>query len=173
MPNLSQKERTLLEDEKSHEELCIKKYGKYASLAQDQELKNLFTQLEQQERQHLDTINQILGGQVPQMQQGQSQSGGQSSGMNMMGGSQGSSMNMSGQSWKSQPNMGKGAMEADMDLCQDMLATEKYVSSTYDTAIFEFRDKNIRNALNHIQKEEQEHGEAIFKYMNSKGGYQV
>ncbi len=47
----------------------------------------------------------------------------------------------------------------------------KYVSSTYDTAIFEFRDPNIRNVLNHIQKEEQQHGEVIYKYMESKGMY--
>ena len=49
--------------------------------------------------------------------------------------------------------------------------TEKYVSGTYDTSIFEFRDANIRQALNHIQKEEQQHGEDIFNYMQSKGMY--
>ena len=51
--------------------------------------------------------------------------------------------------------------------------TEKYVSGTYDTAIFEFRDTNARDLLNHIQKEEQKHGEAVFQYMQSKGLYQV
>ena len=45
--------------------------------------------------------------------------------------------------------------EGDKLLCQDALSTEKYVSSTYNTSIFEFRDKNIRQVLNHIQKEEQ------------------
>ncbi len=49
--------------------------------------------------------------------------------------------------------------------------TEKYVSSTYDTAIFEQADSNVRQVLNHIQKEEQGHGEGIFKYMQSKGMY--
>jgi spore coat protein CotF len=33
-------------------------------------------------------------------------------------------------------------------------------------------DANIRQALNHIQKEEQQHGEGIFNYMQSKGYYQ-
>ncbi len=61
----------------------------------------------------------------------------------------------------------------DAMLCNDMLMTEKYVSSTYDTAIFECVDTNIRNALNHIQKEEQQHGEGIFNYMQSKGMYNV
>ena len=46
--------------------------------------------------------------------------------------------------------------EHDKMLCSDSLSTEKFVSSTYNTAIFEFRDKNIRQVLNHIQKEEQE-----------------
>jgi spore coat protein CotF len=60
---------------------------------------------------------------------------------------------------------------SDKDLCTEMLMTEKYVSGTYDTAIFEFRDAQVRDILNHIQKEEQKHGEAIFAYMQSKGMY--
>ncbi|WP_215828784.1 spore coat protein [Pelorhabdus rhamnosifermentans] len=31
----------------------------------------------------------------------------------------------------------------------------------------------VRQALNHIQKEEQEHVEGIFNYMNSHGMYNV
>ena len=58
-------------------------------------------------------------------------------------------------------------------MCSDLLMTEKYVSGTYDTTIFEFRDTNVRDVLNHIQKEEQKHGEAIFQYMESKGMYNV
>lgn len=61
--------------------------------------------------------------------------------------------------------------EGDKLLCQDALSTEKYVSSTYNTSIFEFRDTNIRQVLNHIQKEEQEHGEQIYNYMNKHGMY--
>ena len=34
-------------------------------------------------------------------------------------------------------------------------------------------DKNVRQVLNHIQKEEQEHGEKIYNYMASHGMYQV
>ncbi len=70
----------------------------------------------------------------------------------------------------------QGQMQAmfnqnDADLLNDMLMTEKYVSDTYNTAIFEFSDANARQALNHIQKEEQEHGEGIFNYMQSHGMY--
>ncbi len=165
MVNLTQKERTLLEDQKHHEELCIKKYGNYAEQAQDSQLKEMFTKFQQKEQQHYNTINQILNGQMPQMQnQGQSQQ--QQQGMGMQQNQQ-----MQGQ----QMTSGKTGLinQSDIDLCNDMLATEKYISHTYDTAIFEFRDKNIRNILNHIQKEEQEHGEELFKYMQSKGGYNI
>jgi len=43
----------------------------------------------------------------------------------------------------------------------------------YNISIFEFADANVRQALNHIQKEEQQHGEGIFNYMKSHGMYNV
>lgn len=157
--NLSQKERYLLEDQKSHEELCIKKYSNYASQASDSELKTLFTTLASNEQQHYNTIDQILKGQVPPASTWQQSQASQTSQPKP-------TMQASGQ--------GTGLVnQPDMDLCQDMLGTEKYVSSSYNTAIFEFRDHNIRAALNHIQKEEQEHGEKIYNYMAQKGGYSV
>ncbi len=150
---LSQKERNLLEDQKSHEELCIKKYNNYADQAHDPQLKQLFKSLAQKEQEHLNSINQILSGQVPNVQQGGQQQ----------------------QQQFQAPNMGQTGMvnQKDADLCQDMLSTEKYVSQAYDTAIFEFKDANIRKVLNHIQTEEQQHGEQIFNYMQSKGMYTV
>lgn len=152
--NLSQKERLLLEDQKSHEELCVKKYNEYASRAEDPQLKQLFKTYGQEEQQHLDTVNQLLSGQIPNMNQQGQQS------------KQGGQQNQQSQ----QTNINS---QADAMLCSDLIMTEKYVSGTYDTAIFEFRDPQIRDVLNHIQKEEQQHGEGIFKYMESKGMYQV
>ena len=61
----------------------------------------------------------------------------------------------------------------DKDICSDLLMTEKYVSGAYNTTIFEFRNTKVHDVLNHIQKEEQKHGEALFKYMESKGMYNV
>lgn len=159
MLQLTQKERFLLEDQKSQEELCIKKYNNYAEQAQCSQLKQLCKQLAQQEQQHLNTINQILNGQVPNMGQQGGQQGQQQS---QQQGNQSGNMQ----------NMTTGMVnQQDADLCTDLLSTEKYVSGAYDTAIFEFRDPNIRQALNHIQKEEQQHGEQIFNYMQSKGMY--
>jgi spore coat protein CotF len=150
MNNLSQKEIFLLQDQKSHEELCIKKYTNYATQAQDPFLKEMFTRHGNQEQQHLNTINQILNGQVPMTGQQQQQNQGQN------------------QTMPTQNNN-----QQDIDFCLDLLATEKYVSSTYNTSIFEFSNHNIRQALNHIQKEEQEHGEQIFNYLKAVGAYKV
>lgn len=148
MIQLTQKEQMLLKDQKSHEELCIKKYTKSAQEAQDPELKQLFTQLAAEEQEHLNTINQILSGTVPSMNSG--------------GSSQSGTMQFSGN------NMNN---KHDADLCQDLLATEKYISGTYDVTIFECTNTQVRDALNHIQKEEQEHGEKLYNYMNANGMY--
>ena len=150
---LSQKERMLLEDQKKHEELCIEKYSNYANQAKDPQLKQIFTANGQGERTHLDSINQMLSGTIPQMNQ-QNQNSGQAQGNMTL-------------------NQNAGVNISDADLCTDMLMTEKYVSGAYDTTIFEFRDTRVRDVLNHIQKEEQKHGEAIFQYMESKGMYHV
>lgn len=159
MSHLTQKERYLLEDQKSQEELCVKKYNNYAQQTQCPQLKQLCNQIAQQEQQHLNTINQILSGQVPNINQ---QQGGQQQGQqSQQQGSQ--NANIQGQTGMTN--------QQDADLCTDLLSTEKHVSGVYDTAIFEFRDANIRQALNHIQKEEQQHGEQIFNYMQSKGMY--
>jgi spore coat protein CotF len=148
---LSQKERLLLEDQKSHEQICIEKYTNYGNQAKDTQLKQICKANELVERNHLDSINQLLSGKIPDMNQKQNQNSGQTV----------SSTTASG------PSL------SDKDMCSDLLMTEKYVSGTYDTTIFEFRDTGARDVLNHIQKEEQKHGEAIFKYMESKGMYTV
>ncbi|WIV13807.1 spore coat protein [Proteiniborus sp. MB09-C3] len=167
MSQLTQKEKYLLEDQKSQEELCVKKYNNYAQQTQCPQLKQLCQQLAQQEQQHLNTINQILSGQTPSMGQQQGQQQGQKQGQ------QGQQQGQQNSSMQSMSSSGQTGMtnQQDADLCTDLLSTEKYVSGVYNTAIFEFRDPSIRQALNHIQKEEQQHGEQIFNYMQSKGMY--
>lgn len=153
---LNNKERMLLQDEKSHEELCVQKYNDYANKACDSQLKCLFTELAGKEQQHLDSINSMLGGTLPSMNSNTSNQSSSSSTMQ--------SQNASTPSENQSSNY-------DKMLCQDSLSTEKYVSATYNTAIFEFRDPGARQVLNHIQKEEQEHGEKIYNYMSSHGMY--
>jgi rubrerythrin len=201
MTQLTQKERLLLQDLKSQEELCIKKYSKGANETTDQVLKQVFTQLGNQEQQHLNTVNQILQGQMPASQQSpwqqNAQSGAQQGQQSQMSGgqqkqgampSQGQQMQSQQQGQQTQSQQqgqqmqqmqfdfsnlkSQSAKQTDFDLVHDLLSTEKYVSSTYNTAIFEFNDSNIRQTLNHIQKEEQQHGEILYNYLKQNGAYQ-
>lgn len=152
---LTNKERMLLEDQKGHEQICIEKYTKYANQTQNSQLKQIFNANGQVEQTHLNSINQLLSGTVPQTNQ---------------------QNNNAGQSMPNQSTANTqtgGANLSDADMCKDLLMTEKYVSGAYDTAIFECRDTGVRDVLNHIQKEEQKHGESIFKFMESNGMYSV
>ena len=63
--------------------------------------------------------------------------------------------------------------QCDKILCSDLLSAEKYVSGTYDTAIFEVVNPPVRQALKHIQQDEQRHGEMLFNYMNAHGLYNI
>ena len=153
---LSQKEVSFLQDLKHQEQVCIDKYNRYSANACDNQLKTLFSQIGQKEQQHLDTINQILNGTVPTMGNDSNQNASSSGAMT--------------------PTYQKGtdneAKQNDSFLCSDALAMEKYVSDIYNTSIFEFANSGIRDTLNHIQKEEQDHGKKIYDYMAANGMYQ-
>lgn len=153
MINLTQKERTLLEDQKKHEQICIQKYISYANQATSPELQQLFQNYAQQEQSHYDSINQILSGQIPNLQNQNQQN------------------IVTNQEQMQLISDNKLGVDIDAQLCNDLLMTEKYVSGTYDTTIFEFTNSEIRQILNHIQKEEQQHGEGIFNYMLNNGMY--
>lgn len=148
---LTQKETNFINDLKSQEQLCIEKYTRYSTQACDPQLKNLFTELAGNERKHLDTLTQMAAGTVP-----------------AVGG--GSSTVKTTANFKVS-NCDQNGKDNDKFLCSDMLAMEKHVSSSYDTGIFEFSDQGMRNVLNHIQKEEQQHGEELFAYMTVNGMY--
>lgn len=149
---LNQKQTMLLEDLKAQEEICIQKYNNYSSMAYSGELKNLFNDLLNSEKTHFNTLNDILSGKQPNL-----------------------SSNSSTQS--SQPCNSKTTYSTvelkkqDEYLCKDALSMEKHVSSVYDVSIFEMADPSVRNALNHIQKEEQQHGEKLFCYMSCNSMY--
>ena len=159
---LTQKERMLLEDQKTHEQICIKKYQQYSNQAQSPQLKQIFQANEQSEQTHLNSINQLLSGTVPQMAQQGGQQQQQAAQQNPQ---------TAQQAQYQQQSMPQQGLKSDKDMCTDMLMTEKYVSGSYDTTIFEFNNTNVRDVLNHIQKEEQKHGEAISQFMVTNGLY--
>lgn len=152
---LSQKERMLLEDEKHQEGICAKKYQNSAQQAQEVQLKQLFNKLAGEEQHHYDMIDQMLQGQQPNMEHAQQ------------------AMAQGGQVQQQTSNQAAMNNVNDEMLCSDLLSTEKYVSGTYDTAIFESANPTVRQALQHIQQDEQKHGEELFNYMNSHGMYNV
>ena len=147
---LTPKEHSLLCDLKTQEQLCIEKYSKYSDEACDTQLKTLFSSIKTTEQSHLETINKILGGEEVKMP-----------------GTTPSAQKWSG-TLSSCPVEQKNK---DAFLCKDALTMEKHVSSMYDTSIFEFASPTLRDTLNHIQKEEQNHGEQIYSYMSTNGMY--
>ena len=141
---LTQKENGLLCDLKTQEQLCIEKYSKYESEACDPALKTLFSSIKTTEQNHLDTINKMLGGEEVKM----------------------SSQMPAAQKWSGTASSCSAEQKnKDACLCKDALTMEKHVSALYDTCIFEFSSPTLRDTLNHIQKEEQNHGEQLYEYM--------
>ena len=147
---LTQKENSLLCDLKGQEQLCIEKYGKYESEACDTQLKTLFSSIKATEQSHLETINKIMGGEEVKMP----------------------GTAPTAQKWNGTPSSCPTEQKnKDAFLCKDALSMEKHVSSLYDTSIFEFSSTTLRDTLNHIQKEEQNHGEQLYSYMKVNGMY--
>lgn len=150
---LTQKETGLLKDLKGQEELCVEKYTKYSCDACSTELKNLFSDIANVEKGHLNTINSMLGGTVPTIPQG--------------------GLKNENNKWcKKVCYCDQQSADIDKFLASDMLSTEKHVSSLYDVSVFEFGDVNARKVLNHIQAEEQQHGEQLYAFLSANGFYQ-
>lgn len=148
--DFTQKERDMLEELKSHEKLCIEKYKRHSECANDEQLKSLFQGLAEEENEHLQSLNSIGNGCVPPVSNIEKP------------------LPVFSSKYKAMLCPEKSA---DMYLCNDLLSGEKQVSHLYDTALFEFRDKNVRDFLNHIQKDEQTHGKIIYDYMAANGMY--
>ena len=150
--NLTEKERLLLTDLKADEQLCIEKYTRYESEAHDEGLKQIFKTIKEAERGHLTTICEIL---------------------------EGKEVSMPSES----PSATAAMPECEMSTCtadekaedaflaKDALSMEKKVAGSYNTSIFEFSSPVLRDTLAHIEKEEQNHGEMLWCYLNTNGMY--
>jgi rubrerythrin len=149
---LTQKENSLLKDMKGQEELCIEKYRKYSSDANDPALKQLFSSLMNVETGHLATINRMLAGEEVSM------------------GSESPTVTESDITFTPSTQPEDKKMQ-DGYLAKDALSMEKHVSGVYNTAVFEFSSPTLRDTLAHIQKEEQNHGERLYKYLSTNNLY--
>lgn len=174
---LTSKEKNMLQDQLKHEEICIQKYTNYAQQAVDPQLKQLFSSLASHEQKHYDTIQQMLKGQSPNVQQNQgqrSQQGQNQQGQQILGGQNpGQPPSQTAQNIQvhNMAGMGNtpGNLQGDATLCTDSIMTEKFVSGSYDTGVFESSNQSVIQALQHIQKEEQEHGQKLKQYLQSQG----
>ena len=149
---LTQKEASLLTDLRSEEQLCIEKYTKYSAMANDPALKKLFSDIGRDEQSHLTTLNEILSGKEVSMP----------------------SESPSATAAKLSPSPSPCDPDERSDdayLCRDALSMEKHVSGVYDTSVFEFTSPVLRDTLAHIQKEEQNHGEMLYNYMDANNMY--
>ena len=61
---LSEKEKSCVKDLADQEKLCIQKYEKYASMAKDKVLCDLFTMIKSDEEKHLSSLNDLMNGTV-------------------------------------------------------------------------------------------------------------
>ena len=143
---LSEKQKTVIQDLQAQEQLCIQKYGEYEKQARDPELKRLFGILKDDEQTHYDSLSQLMNGQCPVV---------------------GGKVTMA-KDYNPMPtytgNFNEEDKEYDKYLCTDCITTEKYVSTAYNDDLFQFGDENVRDLFNHIQTEEQNHAEMIYKY---------
>ena len=146
MINLTEKEKFIIEDLKSQEKLCIQKYAFYEQMAYDPALAELFAQIKQSEQKHLNSLNEVLNGNVME-----------------------SDVNdYSGQNYQADTDYHNSSIpeekEHDSFLCTDAITMEKYVSGAYNFDLFQFANSKLRKLLADIEVEEQNHAEMLYKY---------
>lgn len=151
MPSLTQKEESFIKDLQSQEKLCIQKYERYSNQANDPELKDLFNYLKENEQSHYNALDAILKGEC--------------------GESELKRCDAATYSPKASYNSSSCEQDKDSDqfLCTDSIATEKYVATAYNDDLFQFASNDVRSTLNHIQTDEQNHAEMIYKYKVANG----
>lgn len=148
---LTEKETAAIKDLQTQEQTCIEKYRRYGQEAKDPVLKSLFGDLEQNEKEHYDSLGQVLSGTVPNCDCNDSR------------GSQ-------YQPAATYDTMSDSAdKRSDCFLATDCIGTEKLVSSEYNNDVFVFGDAGVRKLLADIQIEEQNHAEMLYKYKTVNG----
>ncbi len=148
---LSEKEKTIIKDLQTQEQSCIEKYLRYSKEAKDPHLKDLFTTIMDKEKQHYETLEQVLKGDVPECDCNDD----------------------SGKKYQPKATYLDGGdakdKAADCFLVTDCIGTEKMVSGEYNNDVFIFGNSSIRKLLADIQVEEQNHAEMLYKYKVANG----
>ena len=148
---IKEKEKAAITDLQTPEKSCVEKYAKYAKQAKDPELQRLFTELSAKEQKHYDSLQQVLDGTVPDVD---------------VNDNSGANYDPKATYDSLIPSEDK---KSDCFLATDCIATEKLVSSEYNTDVFVFGNSKLRKLLADIQVEEQNHAEMLYKYKTVNG----
>lgn len=144
--NLTEKEKTTIQDLKTQEQSCVEKYDKYSKQAEDPVLQKLFETIRQDEQKHLDSLTEILQGKTPNLDLDEEK----------------------GKEYEptaTYSNLTNSeAKKHDCFLATDCIGTEKMVSGEYNSDVFVFGDAEMRKLLANIQRDEQNHAEMLWKY---------
>ena len=148
---LTEKETATVKDLQQQEKTCIEKYQRYSGEAKDPVLRDLFKTLQGKEQEHYNSLQQVLSGSVPSCNCNDTE----------------------GRNYSPTATYDKMSDSADKKtdnfLATDCIASEKLVSSEYNTNVFCFKDSNMRKLLADIQVEEQNHAEMLYKYKTVNG----
>lgn len=148
---VKEKEIAAIKDLQTQEQNCIEKYGRSAQNANDPVLQELFKQLQKDEKQHYESLSQVLQGATPSCD---------------CNDDKGAKYNPQA---TYDSNSETEEKKQDCFLATDCIATEKLVSSEYNSDVFIFSDTEVRKLLADIQIEEQNHAEMLFKYKTVNG----
>lgn len=148
---LTEKETSILKDLQTQEKVCMEHYTLCASTAKDPALKDLFSKIAKDEHEHYKSLEKALTGDIP---------------------------TVNGIGFKADEYHPTATYDASSDptdkqhdalLCSDSIGNEKMVSADYNSSLFQFGSSEMRKLLNHIQTEEQNHAEMIYKYKTQNG----
>ncbi len=148
---LTEKETLTLKDLQQQEKVCMEHYTLCANTAKDCGLRDLFSQIAKDEQEHYQSLGQVLKGEIPSFS------------------SAGSKADSYHPKAAYDSTFSQADKQHDALLCSDSIGNEKLVSSDYNTSLFKFGSNDVRKLLNHIQTEEQEHAEMIYKYKQVNG----
>lgn len=163
MVNLTNKERFLLEGEKYQQQLAIDKYNNFSLQAADPILKTIFSNLSEIEENHLNMVNEMLQGRIPQIntQNLHPYYTNTSSLSNEY-------LNIGNMTITSMDN---SFDDGDKIICFDALTTEELLHSTYSASSLEFEESEYKNILSKIIDDKKNSLQYLNDYMIKKGMY--
>lgn len=165
MVNLTSKERFLLEGEKYQQKLVIDKYNDYTLQAEDDSLKDLFSNLVKIENRHLNIIDEMLQGKVPKINKETFHPYYENNTINPD-----NYINIGNITLTSLDD-NNSYVNSDKIICFDALTSEELLHSTYSASSLEFEKTKFENILKCIIEEKSESLKYLNDYMIKKGMY--